>query len=74
MKDELIDERAAKKLLGCTGEDLYRWIEEGKLWAINIAIDGDPEECRPCYRIGKASALMMRRECKKSAGIRKRRQ
>ncbi len=72
MGDELLDERAAKKLLGCTGEELHRWIEDGSLWAINIAIDNDPEECLPCYRISKASALRLHQDCRKDAEIRKR--
>jgi len=67
---ELITETDAHKLIGCARENVWPWIQEGKLWAINIPYD---LEARPCYRISKASALEMQKACRKGTVSRQRR-
>lgn len=65
MHDELITEAEARELIGCARHRMREWVRDGSLWVINIATDLSG---RPCYRVGRASALEMQKVCRKGAG------
>lgn len=66
MEDVLLTDAEAQALIGCARQKMMEWIDEGKLWAINIQTQS---ASRTCWRIGKASALAMRRAFMRGAGI-----
>jgi len=70
MPDTLLTDAEARDLIECAKGKVWEWIEEGALWAINIASE---EATRPCYRISRVSALQMRQACRTGAGFRQRR-
>ena len=69
MNQVLITADEAKVLIGCAKMKILEWIESGELLAIDICIE---QGCRPCWRIGKVSALRMQKECRKGFVRRKR--
>jgi len=62
--DSLLTEKDARRLIGCARRKLWDWIQDGRLFAIDISCsDGG----RPTYRIGNASAMAMQKVCNRQA-------
>ncbi len=69
----LLTETEAKELIGCARVKIREWIDEGKLWAVNISTNPFPnQDSGYRYRISRDSALAMQKICRSGSQMKTR--